>query len=586
MKFLFFLLLFPLTTIALERDDLLKEEDTDGDKKITVLDKGDRKFLYKGKLILGHYALSNLLQELSLSGVADFKKINENPVDRVSRMIRDEYWKGLTRVIDEKSLPVVLPDSKIDNGGKNFLYIPETDTEALKRFPLALKLPKIVKNHGLLYLPEPYVVPGGRFNEMYGWDSYFESIGLMIDGRDDLVVSMIKNFSYQIMNYGKILNANRTYYLFRSQPPFFTSMIRLPLKGNKKPDWLDSAVTSAIREYETVWMSPDRLTATGLSRYHGKGHGIPPEVEPGHYHPVISPFAKKAGLKIADYQKKYETGEIREPELDIFFEHDACVRESGHDTTYRFCMNGKESCADFVTVDLNTLLYKTELDLAWLIKKYYSGVFDGRSSVSFLEKAAKRKELMMKYFWDEKLGFFFDYHVPSGKRSKYISATGFYPLFANESKILTNQQAERVKSFGLKHLEGPGGIFSTAKVSLVATGDSHERQWEWPNGWAPHQIIIWEGLRNYGFQADAERLVSKWLLMIAENARDYNGTIPEKFDVEKRSHAVFAEYGNVGTEFSYITREGFGWMNASFQYGLSLLSPRSKEELRRKSISQ
>jgi alpha,alpha-trehalase len=545
-SFIFIFLLFLSGVHASELDSLLKEEDTDHDKKITILDKGDHRFVYKGMVVKGYYPLSNLLQELALSHDVKRERIYENPVDRISRMIREYYWDGLTRRIDPSTLSVVLPDEKIE-GSENLLYIPSSDKAALKRFPHAKKFPEEFKGkHGLLYLPEPYVVPGGRFNEMYGWDSYFESIGLHIDKRDDLVLSMIKNFTYEITNYGKILNANRTYYLYRSQPPYFTSMIRLLLKGNEKPSWMNEALTAAIKEYETVWMSPERVTKTGLSRYYGKGKELPPEVEKGHF---------------------------RDQHVDdVFIGHDACVRESGHDTTYRFFHDGKEACADFVTVDLNTLLYKTERDLAFLLKKF---PLPGYDASSFEKKAARRKGLIRKYLWDEKSGFFFDYHVPSGKRSHYISATGLYPLTTD---LISQKEADRVIAFGLKNLEAPGGLFATAKVSRESVKDPRERQWEWPNGWAPHQMMAWEGLQNFGHTQDRDRLIRKWLRMITENARDYNGTIPEKFDVLKRSHAVFAEYGNVGTNFSYITREGFGWMNASYQYGLKLL-PKDQVEV-------
>lgn len=601
--YLFIILIsFPLLALSPEVESLLKEEDTDGDYKITILDKGDRVFVYKGTTIRGHYHLSNLLQELTLAKEkVDLKKITENPVDRLSRMIREYYWDGLTRSLSENNLAQVLPDSKVDTSGVNYLYVPENDSASIKKFTdiaarrkdLKLKVEELstshdVKSiyegrHGLLALaPDaPYVVPGGRFNEMYGWDSYFESVGLKLDGREDLIKSMIKNFTYEINHYGKILNANRTYYLFRSQPPFFTSMTRLLLKGQDKPEWLDEALAAAMKEYETVWMGPERLTSIGLSRYGGKSMGIPPEVEPGHFHEVLEPFARKHQLKVSDYVKKYQKGQIKEKELDQFFEHDVCVRESGHDTTYRFRYKDKDACKDFVTVDLNVLLYKTEMDLFYLVQTFYKGSFNGKLASYYKAQAEKRKELIQKYLWDEKTGFFYDYHLPSGKRSTYISATGFYPLWVDEGKLLTDAQAKRVLSFGLSKLEGPGGIYASAKESRL-TGDKAERQWDWPYGWAPHQMIIWKGLLNYGFREDADRLISKWLRMIAENARDYNGTVPEKFDVQKRSHAVFAEYGNVGTEFSYITKEGFGWMNASFQYGLHLLPQKSLQTLRNK----
>jgi alpha,alpha-trehalase len=117
-----------------------------------------------------------------------------------------------------------------------------------------------------------------------------------------------------------------------------------------------------------------------------------------------------------------------------------------------------------------------------------------------------------------------------------------------------------------------GGVAASTEQSRGPLSPNRPaRQWDYPNGWPPHQMLIWEGLRNYGFDDVAQRLAYCWLYTITRNAVDYNGTIPEKMDVVKRSHQVFAEYGNVGTKFSYITKEGFGWMNASYQVGLGIL---------------
>ena len=110
--------------------------------------------------------------------------------------------------------------------------------------------------------------------------------------------------------------------------------------------------------------------------------------------------------------------------------------------------------------------------------------------------------------------------------------------------------------------------------------DTPARQWEAPNGWAPHQMLAWRGLQHHGFTKEAQRLAYRWLLLIAENAANFHGTVPEKFDVVARSHRVFAEYGNVNTEFSYIATEGFGWMNASFVVGQSVLTPEQRSSLR------
>ena len=158
---------------------------------------------------------------------------------------------------------------------------------------------------------------------------------------------------------------------------------------------------------------------------------------------------------------------------------------------------------------------------------------------------------------------FFDYNWRLKRRSNFVSATAIYPMWAGLTEpVLAKASFDAV----LAKLEAPGGILSTEKaLGPVA------RQWDYPNGWAPHQMIVWQALENYGQNDTMHRLIYKWLYMITKNAADYNGVVPEKYDVVQRSHKVFAEYGNVGTEFSYITQEGFGWMNASYQVGLSKL---------------
>jgi len=144
------------------------------------------------------------------------------------------------------------------------------------------------------------------------------------------------------------------------------------------------------------------------------------------------------------------------------------------------------------------------------------------------------------------------------------------------SKLAEKKQAQLLVNNLLPHLEAPGGILSTSKKSCGKISRTRpQRQWDYPFGWAPHQIIIWKALANYGYSNICERLAYKWLYTITKNAVDYNGTIPEKFDVIERTHKIFAEYGNVGTDFDYITREGFGWMNASFQLGQKYISDKN-----------
>ena len=599
---------------------LLKLEDTDGDKKITIEDKGQKKFILNSIdgsriEINGTYYLSNLLQELVLKKETGLKiadidsdKVFEPPVQRTSRLIRDVYWDGLTRSIDEKGLKSILVDTKA-RAGKSFIYIPHSDSLAYNYFKkLIRKFPSI--NMSVVKLPEritpdfvkgikdkpgilslalrkdkdgnisgvPFVVPGGRFNEMYGWDSYFESLGLINDGKTELAKAMVDNFVYELKHYGKILNANRSYYLTRSQPPFFTSMVLAVYrqirtltddkleKTKKYFNWLSACLKTCVDEYNNVWMNEERLTPTGLSRYYGNTIGIPPETEATHFDSVLKPFAKKYKMSIEKFRKKYEDGKIKEPKLDEYFIHDMSVRESGHDTSYRL----EGVSAHLVTVDLNSLLYKYEVDIASTIKNEFNDNFDGEKSSVWFAKAEKRRSLMTKYLWNEKDGIFYDYNFVKKKQTGFVSATSFYPLWAG---LATKEQAKMFVEKTLPLLEMLGGIAGTTEKSRgKITKDRPQRQWDYPNGWAPHQILIWNGLTNYGYPQIAERLAYKWLYTILRNAVDYNGTIPEKFDVVERTHKVFAEYGNVGTKFSYLTKEGFGWMNASFQLGLNFLS--------------
>ena len=586
--FLFFFLI--QSVFALEHKDLnliYEKYDRDGDKKITADDKisSNDAFTVGNVQARGMYEISVLAQELALHGKVNQQVLHENPVERISRLIKDLYWDGLTRRIDPDTIAKVASDEKIQ-AKELFLYVPTEDKTALEVYKKSkINVVKyspssvIRKNHGLLSLAlknskgVPYVVPGGRFNEMYGWDSYFHVLGTLNDGRVDLAKGMVDNFVYEINHYGKILNANRSYYLTRSQPPFLTSMIEsvyraLP-KNEENEKWLKDSLKAAVKEYETVWMGKDRLTDTGLSRYAGFDQGIPPEVESGHFDHVLAPYAEKYKLSVREFEKRFNDGKIQEPELVYFFHQDRAVRESGHDTTYRWRVDGKDRASDFVTVDLNSLLYKYEMDLAKFLK-------DKKFEIA----ALVRKERMLKYLWNPDKKMFFDYNWKDKKQSDYISATTFYPLWAG--KILDDANAKLMVQNALKELEVAGGLSATAKTSVTRVqAKKEDRQWDYPNGWAPHQVLAWQGLENYGLNKEKDRLIFKWLWMITKNAMDYNGTIPEKYDVVARSHKVFAEYGNVGTKFSYITREGFGWMNASYQLGLKQLSSENLNKLKR-----
>jgi alpha,alpha-trehalase len=189
---------------------------------------------------------------------------------------------------------------------------------------------------------------------------------------------------------------------------------------------------------------------------------------------------------------------------------------------------------------------------------------------------------MLDLMWDETRGYFFDYDFANHQRSTYISGTGLYPLWAkllNPNEATDRERAQRIVAYARAKLEETAGLAATARESVDAAKTHDLRQWDYPYGWPPHQMLAWQGLKNYGLNADAERLAYRWLYTIAKNAHDYNGTIPEKYNVVTGSHEVFVEYGNVGTKFAYIAPEGFGWMNASFQVGVAFLSPKRLKDL-------
>jgi alpha,alpha-trehalase len=599
---------------------LLDQEDTDGDNQITVKDDGPKRFVVTGEdgatyTVEGTYPLSNLLQELALArdeGAEtlhlDPEGIHANPVHRISHMIRTVFWDGLTRTIDAEGLAHVAIDAKgegTDLDRRPRIYVPHGDARALAYFERVAReqpdlglevwrLPETITPEYVLGLNErpgilslelveddaglvrglPFVVPGGRFNELYGWDSYFIVLGLLQDGFVERAKGMVTHFLYEIEHYGQILNANRSYFLTRSQPPFLTAMgwaVYEHLEGQDRDAWFAEVIRTAIREYETVWTRPPKLTETGLSRYYASGIGMPPETEVEHFDGHLKPYAEAAGMDMAQYRKAIRWREVVVPELDEYFVHDRTLRESGHDNSYR--LEGR--AAHLCTVDLNSLLYRYETDIARALKELFGDAMETphgtvQTSAAWEERAERRRERMSRLCWNEERGIFFDYDFVQGKQTGFESVTTLYPMWAG---LATREQAATLLERAVSLFEEAGGLVSTTEASRGPISDEHpQRQWDYPFGWPPHQMLAWQGLVDYGHEEVAQRLVYRWLYMITRNAADYNGTIPEKYDVVDRTHDVFVEYGNVGTEFDYITREGFGWMNASYQVGLSLLS--------------
>ncbi|KAA1096660.1 hypothetical protein PGT21_024476 [Puccinia graminis f. sp. tritici] len=507
-------------------------------------------------------------------------------------------WASLIRsnlsLVDLLADPKLQPNNNVNNtaedgpGRKLLLYIrslpgsPETlatvrhrlrllnpvgdlDLLDLRELPADTKSFPTLNDHGALYLPYPYVVPGGRFQEMYAWDSFFIALGLLRDNQTRLARNMLDNYIYQIEHYGTILNGNRTYYLTRSQLPFLTPLIKrvLPSVGRSvRQAWLRNALRAA-EKYHRYWTSGAHLTPiTGLSRFFDAGPpgSSPPEIihenDPSNgasaYHRVKKFFRDHYRNGIPDYDiseyYNYETDELTAK----FMDNDRAMRESGFDTSRRFGpFNAK--ILDFNPVCLNSLLYLMEKEMSELygeLKPWrrMSETELVRRRMEYLRLARERRVLIQRYNWDEERGLYFDYDYVSQARREYVFGTTFLPLWTG---LADQAQARRVAERGLEALEIPGGLSTSATV----VGD----QWDKPYVWAPLQLFAVDGLRRYGLHTPANRLAANFASMVLKSWI-VSGQLWEKYDGIKRDQSVDLKFG-------YPTNEpGFGWTNALFTH--------------------
>jgi alpha,alpha-trehalase len=472
-------------------------------------------------------------------------------------------WHTLTRSNAQLAKAAADPKFHLQPGARWPVYVPRR--EDLKRIEQTLRAemspedfarielrplpddPREIREPGLLYLPHPYVVPGGRFNEMYGWDSYFIQVGLVRDGETALARHTVENFLYEIENYGRILNANRTYYLSRSQPPFLTQMILNVYRAKPDRVWLSSTVP-AIEKYYRFWTSEPHLTKeTGLSRYYDLGEGPAPEVMSDErdaqgrtHYDRVKEFYRTHEVK------DYDVGQYYDKEKDqltpLFYKGDRSMRESGFDPSNRFGPFNID-IIHYNPVCLNSLLYLMETDTAEIMKT----LGRPREARRWLARAEARRRSVNRLMWDEKDGLYYDYDFARKTVRRYPFATTFYPLWVG---IADRRQAARLVS-NLRLLERPGGL----QTSTNASGS----QWDAPFGWAPLQMIAVGGLRRYGYREEADRITANFLSTVLKEFIQYK-TIVEKYDVARRESEI-ASGIKFGYDYNVI---GFGWTNAAF----------------------
>jgi alpha,alpha-trehalase len=404
-----------------------------------------------------------------------------------------------------------------------------------------------IKEHGLLYLPYPYVVPGGRFNEMYGWDSCFIVFGLLENNRLKLAKSMIEDLIYEVNFYGTILNANRTYYLQRSQPPLLTEMILAYYNKTHDKKWLQSTLPAVKKLYQYWMMTPRYVPEIGLSRYYANGAGPTPEESPIYYEKVLNFYQNNA---VGEYNKSLYYDQKLNILTPLFYVADRTVRESGFDITAKYGPFGA-SILDYVSVDLNVLLYQMEKQTGQI----YTILGNKDAAVIWSARANKRSKLINQYLWDPALGYYFDYNIKTKHVRNYIFATTFYPLWAG---IASKEQASIIIK-NLPVLLAEGGIVSSIYTTQV--------QWDAPFGWAPFQYFAVNGLLQYGYNDLAKDVAKRFIKTVTDTFQQTH-LIFEKYDVENISMHTSDK-----VSYGYNTNEiGFGWTNAVYLMFSKLLN--------------
>lgn len=388
---------------------------------------------------------------------------------------------------------------------------------------------KPVAGGSALAMDKSFVVPGGRFREIYYWDSYFTMLGLKADGQSALVENMIDDFGALIGTYGHIPNGARTYYLSRSQPPFFYAMVGLSGATDLK---VVKARVDLMRREHAFWMDGEK------------------DLKPGEAHRRVVAMADggllnrywddRATPRDESYREDLETAaKSRRAPAEVFRDLRAGA-ESGWDFSSRWMADGKTlatiQTTSIVPVDLNSLLYGLEKAISDGCAK----LADTDCVTEFNQRAQDRGEAIEFYFWEAAKGAYLDYQWTTGQRLDRLSAATFYPLFVGAAD---ERRAHVVAQKAWDELLAPGGL----RTTTVSTG----QQWDAPNGWAPLQWVAVSGLRRYGEDALAGEIAKRWLATV-EREYKASGKMLEKYDVEQ------AKAGGGG---EYPTQDGFGWTN-------------------------
>lgn len=382
----------------------------------------------------------------------------------------------------------------------------------------------------LLKLPKPYVVPGGRFNEFFYWDSYFIMLGLQVSGKVEMMENIIENCSYLIQTVGFVPNASRTHFLSRSQPPYFSLMLDLLFETTKEENIYIKYHDTMEKEY-AFWMNGEEDLENG-SNTKRVVKTVEGDILNRYYDAENEPRPESYLIDIEDSKN---TG-------DEFYRNIRSACESGWDFSSRWFVDGETiqtiETLNLAEVDVNCLIWHLEKTLA------RSSALQNltEKEIYFTQRAAKRRQMIDKYFWDENM--YKDYHTKKHTTTPSEHIAALYPLFLG---LASDEQAKSVaKNIEEKFLY-QGGLVTTTKNS--------GQQWDLPNAWAPYQWLGFKSMKNYGFDDLAEKIKNNWCANV-ERVYNNTGKLMEKYNaLDTETIAGGGEYPN---------QDGFGWTNGVY----------------------
>jgi alpha,alpha-trehalase len=396
---------------------------------------------------------------------------------------------------------------------------------------LTRSTPSVPPYGSLLPLPEPYVVPGGRFGEVYYWDTFFTMLGLIESGRSDLVDNMVRDFAHCIDTYGHVPNGARTYYLSRSQPPFFFAMVSLASHGDPAAGF--ARYLAQLKGEYAFWMEGESGLAAGSA--HRRVVALPGGS-------ILNRFWDDSDTpRDESYAEDVKIARASPRPARTVYRDLRAAAESGWDFGSRWFADPKDlstiETTEIVPIDLNSLMYGLEN----AIRAGCERASDAACVRDFTRRAAARRAAIDRYLWNPAQRAYFDYHWTRRAAITRVSAAILYPLFV---AVASDTQASAVSSTVREQLLKPGGVVT----SPFDTG----QQWDAPNGWAPLQWIAVDGLRRYHQDALAETIACRWMRTVNVVYED-SGKLVEKYDVIRTDRK--------GGGGEYPNQDGFGWTN-------------------------